>query len=627
MKAAAKANKCLLTETKATTAPPESASVANYRRWRLILRNCFEPQDRERLWEGALAILEGNDREVGQNIAQDLSSINDPNESGLRQIRNLVEERAQSGQIATFIRTRRSFLMVMTHSAFLDCLSLDIHVGTLYGIISGSDGERAVPFFQHICEVLETTATDGSLSVLGENVESTLLAMSIALCALLARHPRARFHDELSALVSSLDNVTTVATRGAPSIVRQHVTRRIEDMRASIARARGYLSENTNVRPDEQYTPLSSYPRGIQMPRGRHDNDKTDIAEMSIYPTADEILSDEIEFLPSIDPDQPHYLTEKVERHIDTCFRLLRHDTFGELKSALANLMNSIEENPASLQNFELGLENMRAYPYTDACIDRLAFQRYDGLQAQISFPQPSPVQKKSAAEIRAWWKESKRLTDGVLLSFIWFDGMSVQHLFLTTARVTDQTAQPIPQDDQRKTVSAKLTAHGPKTVQSLLDLESREIKGILLEYPNILPGTFVPVLENLQNMQRLGRLPFRDWILPERADQDHLNITVPLYARDQGFYFSLESIQHSTDATIRLYPTSSSDDDVVINNMLAKTELDHGQCRALVAALKREFAFIQGPPGTGKSYLGINLVKVLLDTKNKANLGPIVVV
>lgn len=37
-----------------------------------------------------------------------------------------------------------------------------------------------------------------------------------------------------------------------------------------------------------------------------------------------------------------------------------------------------------------------------------------------------------------------------------------------------------------------------------------------------------------------------------------------------------------------------------------------------LQAALSSEFALIQGPPGTGKSYVGIQLIKVLL-----ANTSP----
>jgi hypothetical protein len=111
----------------------DSASEASYRRWTMVLRNCFGSPDRERLWEGALAILDGDDRELRQKVAQDLSNVGGRNESGLQQIKSLVEERAQPGQLTTlFIHARRYFLMVMTHPTFLDSLSLDTHVSTLY---------------------------------------------------------------------------------------------------------------------------------------------------------------------------------------------------------------------------------------------------------------------------------------------------------------------------------------------------------------------------------------------------------------------------------------------------------------------------------------------------------------
>jgi DNA replication protein DnaC len=73
--------------------------------------------------------------------------------------------------------------------------------------------------------------------------------------------------------------------------------------------------------------------------------------------------------------------------------------------------------------------------------------------------------------------------------------------------------------------------------------------------------------------------------------------------------------------------PRASVDDTAIVDELEGRTELDRGQCRALIAALTREFAFIQGPPGTGKSYLGVQLMRVLLACKRKARLGPVVVV
>ncbi|KAF2691044.1 hypothetical protein K458DRAFT_355487 [Lentithecium fluviatile CBS 122367] len=613
-------------DAKPTSAPAVSDVEARYRRWRNILKKFFGPQDRQRLWAGALDILNGDDRELKQKVAQDLNNVNDDKESGLRQVKNLVESRAQPGQFANYVLTCRDFLLVMTHHAFLDSLSLDTHVGALYSIIAGANGDRAVPFLQHLCEVLGTVATDESFPNSREAVESTLIGVAIALCELLKRQSRARFNNELPALVASLENTTEIATSDTPSITGQLVAKHIEDMRASIARAHGLLIEPTGVETDDTLIPQSAYPRGFEMPRDRHDNDKIDITKMIVFPTRQEIMSDVSEFLPSTDLDQPHYLTDKAERHVDTHFRLLRRDTFGELKEALANLMDSIAKDPVTLRNTKLEFDNMRAYSYIDSCIDRVTFRRKGGLQAQFSFLQPPSARKKSAADNQRWWEDSRRLTDGVLLSFIWVTQTGVQHVFLTAMTVSND-ATPVKEDSTRKTVWTRLTTRNESNVAAFVDLSCSKTNGILLEFPNILPGTFVPVLENLQNMQRQSRLPFRQWILPDRSDNKHLSIPLPLYARGEEFRFSLRSIQRPGDVTLYIYPWSSSDDSLLINQMVASTGLDDGQCRAMVAALTREFAFIQGPPGTGKSYLGIKLLQILMDIKTQAKLGPIIIV
>lgn len=157
-------------------------------------------------------------------------------------------------------------------------------------------------------------------------------------------------------------------------------------------------------------------------------------------------------------------------------------------------------------------------------------------------------------------------------------------------------------------------------------------VRGVLLEFPRIMPATFTPILENLQNMQRLGQFPFHEWIIPERKEaSSHAETTQdvppPLYTRATGFSFPLNGIASTSSTALSIRPTDSCNSEELLNKLETKTSLDRGQCRALVAALTREFAFIQGPPGTGKSYIGLQLMKFLLGVKEKADLGPILVV
>lgn len=75
------------------------------------------------------------------------------------------------------------------------------------------------------------------------------------------------------------------------------------------------------------------------------------------------------------------------------------------------------------------------------------------------------------------------------------------------------------------------------------------------------------------------------------------------------------------------LSPSSCRNDYKILRSLISRTSLDEGQCQAIITALSHELALLRGPPGTGKSYIGLQLVKVLLQNREKAHLGPIIVV
>ena len=148
----------------------------------------------------------------------------------------------------------------------------------------------------------------------------------------------------------------------------------------------------------------------------------------------------------------------------------------------------------------------------------------------------------------------------------------------------------------------------------------------MLVELPGILLATFQPILQSIQDMQRMGRLPFHQWILP--AGRRDFDIPPPLYARGASSTFSLKPIlQDEESEDLLVDSTRSRHDPNIIDAIVRRTGLDVGQARALLEALSREYALIQGPPGTGKSYLGVQIMRVLLAQKRSADLGPIIVV
>lgn len=604
-----------------------------YSSWKYLIKSHPRSNDIrtiEMLWQGALKILDGEDRDNKQMVPQDLEN---DNFFGREHIRVLLGMTTHTNGAGTYVRLVQPFLDVMTHQALLDCLSIDTCVGNLYNFISGSNGSRAIPFFQSLMtNLLEIHYSSNQTST--DEIERTLIAISTCLRELLRRERHALFHDDLPNVVTSLENSVAIIGVDRNSAAFAIIPSRIQEIQGMIARAKGLLHQEDQQQVDGVSTAVvSTYPREIILPQGRHDNDQMDIISIRILPTEEEIRSEAVEFLPSTDVDQPHFLADPAARLLDTHFRLLRHDIFGELKSVLGGLILSIEAEPSLLENSRLNFANIRAHSYAKAQVADITFNHRRGLEVQISFSHPSQLVKKSKQERRNWWEESKRLAEGVLLCLLSFNGTKCTPLFLT---VTKKSTIPeldfsLVSNKSRAIITAKLATRSSNDFESLTLLNSSSARGILVELPSVILATITPILENLQDMQRLNRLPFRQWILPDRrqfGSSATLDIPPPLYARGSRFTYSLDSIlQDRSKGDLLIKTSESSVNDVgLIDEIEQRTELDRGQSEALLAALLREFCHIQGPPGTGKSFLGVKLVKVLLSCKT-ARLGPIIIV
>jgi hypothetical protein len=587
----------------------------------------------QRLWGGALNILEEGDRDLTQQLPRDLDT-DDKDHQGRLHIGTILTKRVRDGDAAQHVRNCQQFLLTITHPSMLDGLAVDTYVGSIYNFVSGANGTRAIPFFQHLCENLIMLKIEDSPDASPEMLASTLVAMSLALRELLKRESRARFNDNLKVLTDALETAATTFAPDEPSIASTLIANNVRSIRDMAARANGLLfteSEETG-NSATLFTKASVYPRDLVIPNDRHDNDKLDMADIVIFPTRDEIMSDAKEFLPFTNPDQPHFLEDPTQRHIDTHFRLFRHDIFGELKATLASLMHAFSHDQTAINNPHLQLGDVRAYRYTGAYVSQVVFGR--ALEIHMSFPAPQAIINKSIAAQNKWWEESKRLESGSLLSFIWTQNGVVQHVFLTLVMkgAKDEDGVGVMQDHRLVAITTRLITQDKTTLELLMRASASQSPGMLLEFPKIMPATFVPILENLQSMQRTGGMPFYQWIVPAShgASPDvkkYHDIPPPLYARHAGFKFPLKAITEDSHTSLCVDAISACDNDDLLGKIEAKTSLDRGQCCALVAALTREFAFIQGPPGTGKSYLGLHLMRVLLEVKQKAKLGPILVV
>lgn len=608
---------------------------SDYHAWKRLIKKQPTANDTdtiELLWNGALKILNGDDRESKYMLPRDLD---DGENYGRHHIQTLLSMVPHAQGDSKFIQLVHPFLLVITHPGLLGCLSVDTFVGGLYNYISGSNGSRAIPFFQRVCTSLLKLHLEVTTRTSTEEQEATLVAISTALRELLKREQRATFHENLPLLLDLMEKVIQAIDIDSKSRASQLLRNGIGELRGMIARANGLLQQEAEPQGGGVSTAVatSTYPRDLILPRDRHDNDKMDITKIKILPTEDEIRSNHVEFLPSTDPDQPHFLTDRVERHLDTFFRLLRHDVFGELNEALSRALITISNNPTVLEDPKFHFDNIRAYSYTKAHIKCMSFDLRRGLEIQISFPQPFPVQKKPASERRTWWEESKRLQEGILLCFLSVEDTRSSLLFFTVSeKCTDPTKDfGLSHDKHQAIIKARLATRSQNDLESMTRLSCKKTCGLLVEFPDVLLATFVPILENLQNMQRLSRLPFHQWILPDSltpqgALSNALNVPPPLYARAPGFTFSLIPILKDASGDMSISAAMTVGMSAATEKLEAQTALDRGQCQALVAALMHEFVLIQGPPGTGKSYLGVQLLRVLLACQEKAKLGPVVI-
>ena len=162
--------------------------------------------------------------------------------------------------------------------------------------------------------------------------------------------------------------------------------------------------------------------------------------------------------------------------------------------------------------------------------------------------------------------------------------------------------------------------------IEMLGQRKEADLRQVIVEFPGILLASFRPTLEALQRMIEHRDVPFTDLIAPTvSANGSNIHgtadVPLPAYATQPGFSFSLGAITNG--GPLCFVPLQRFN----IDTLTARTSLDDAQALALVNGLSRSLALCQGPPGIGKSYIAVQLVKVLLECRERAELGPIICV
>ncbi|KAJ5670148.1 uncharacterized protein N7477_005511 [Penicillium maclennaniae] len=603
-----------------------------YFNWKRLLRigisgsgySRTEQEEITQFWNGALEIVESENRENHQFLVKDLV---DDDLHGHEFILATAGADHPEG-LQSVAAYDEPFLKVITHPSLLNCLYVDSFVGTLYTSFGGTNGDRAIAFLRSVCRKLmnswDNTRDDAPIS-------SDMMKLLLnTIYQLLSRVRRARFHDEMPALLELTREMAQKMTETCSKADLDGFESKIEVMQSLITSANRSLASLRMPEADPQKAgPVqSTFPMDIQIPGGRHDNDLAEISQVQILPTYGEVMSENSEYLPSTNFLQPHFLAAPLQRYIDSMFRLLRHDIFGSAKDALRNLLqqDDLARNPY------VSGKDSRAHLYLGAQIQQIFINAKNELEAHISFFTPPQLRKRSSSEQCKWWQGSSRLEEGGLACFLSAQGIQKKLVFfeVTVKNASkdrgDQKKSSLVSDRFPPSITVKLATCLEQDLISLGQLYSEKVTGVLVDFHGLIPATFTPILKNLQRIQREGEFSFRKWVLPGRKeDEGSNNIPPPVYARKPGFLFPLKSITKFGADQVGLDPSTPNSIDIL--KLQSHTGLDHGQCQGLIAALTREYALIQGPPGTGKSYVGVKLVQALLEIKKKAKLGPILVI
>jgi hypothetical protein len=593
-----------------------------------IFLSDFDASECVEMWTLTLGIMNSSNRELHQSVARDLADDDIGGPGFITRTLRLCGTLKSDGDC---LSVARAFLQTITHPSLLRCLSVDTFVGTIYRMVSGGNGDQGISFFSNL---------NRRLSKATESPQQSLALVILSLYELVCRERKCLLNDDMPALLEELETkavqLDTWSTNAAGTISDFDTsTVQIDMMRRMLDGARGRLATNDPAgvasTTRNVNTIRSTFPTAVTVPGGNHDNDSADITKIQIFPTLDEIMSDAAEYLPSTDFTRPHFLADPVQRHLDASFRLLRHDIFGPFKEAIGALL--AQPNGANtLSTSRLHTGNIRAHTYTRASIQHVLIN--SDLEAFLSFAQPPQLRKHSLSDRRRWWEESRRLEQGGLVCFVSARGDERGFLlFVVTKKNTKEEGEDHNQSNlvsahSNPSVTVKLVSGTQQNMVMLNRMFVEKQEGLLIELPGLIPETFVPVLENLQRMRRDEDLAFRRWILP-RTDASGSShgptiIPPPAYARRPGFRFRLQSITRSGQPTLSINPSEPGAIDPA--TLEAATGLDRGQSNSLTAALTREYALIQGPPGTGKSYVGVQLVRILLDHKDEGKIGPILV-
>ena len=293
-------------------------------------------------------------------------------------------------------------------------------------------------------------------------------------------------------------------------------------------------------------------------PGGRHDNDFTDFRDVSILPTADEILSEEEPFLRLAETiDDPEITEKRLVTHLDNQFRLLRDDMLVEMRDELQIVFGKKKGKHRGLIT--------DGFTILDVVCGDPRKRRPWGMRLQATTNLQHLFHCKPK-DRQVYLKNNHNVFKHQSLTCLVLDGEIAA--FPTIHRDVPDLADKLP------VVTLQFTGK-TSTTKALLKLKTA--KSVKLVQIDTAVFAFEPVLRGLQ---KLKDMPLVDEIL---------------------FWYPkslMPQPSHAPTAFIGEVESNPARDLQDLLNTTKSIQLDDSQTSSLLTGLKQKLSLIQGPPG-----------------------------
>ncbi|KAI3003672.1 hypothetical protein CBS147346_5246 [Aspergillus niger] len=360
-------------------------------------------------------------------------------ESGLRKVRQIVEtDFAISYSVLKpmFDPHCILFFQLVSHNEVLSSLILEKAVGTIYNVIYGPGGRRAIGFFTKVTDYLTQFKSDGRSPAVVKHVATpseVLSLVSRVLLGTLTLNHEAAIQVDLKKIADRLydcchaDNADARAGDDNLQLAYENILKiqEIFSMGDSIPMSQKpdqVQKIKSNQQDSTRY--IVDLPGELSDHGPRHDNDKTAISDIQILPTKSEILNaDRPEFLPARCATGSANMHHEwgIRRLLDSQFRLLREDTSGVLREGIRLIIHAWEliVHGTDWRLKRKFLRDKMPTPvrvYSGVEIRQIKSEQFKGIEVNLEFDQLPRLKNVSPAKRKQWWFDSKALKKGPTL-------------------------------------------------------------------------------------------------------------------------------------------------------------------------------------------------------------------